>query len=324
MGPERYNRGLYSVSLAGWPWRVSQRWRDFRGTLSRPPKDKSWSSFDSPAAAPRSPSVLQHRRCRQAHPPRRPLHRAPGFLQPDRQGQRGKHPHRPGPPDVLARRRRASLADRRAPDQAGDDRGRLRLPRDRRPAAASRCMADAGLARGRHRSRAHRRRLGRQGLVQGPAPQRLARGAFFFQALVPAAAPRERGDQDLSGTVLLRVREAKEHSDTIVASAHEVDDRTAAEALQGARIFIPRSSFPTASTDEYYWVDLIGLRWSIAKAWRWARSRNCSPPARKRAGARVRRRRQGDGAHDSLRFRLCRRRSTCPASASRSTGRPDY
>jgi 16S rRNA processing protein RimM len=39
-----------------------------------------------------------------------------------------------------------------------------------------------------------------------------------------------------------------------------VDDRTAAEALRGARIFISRSSFPTASPDEYYWVDLIGLQ----------------------------------------------------------------
>jgi 16S rRNA processing protein RimM len=71
--------------------------------------------------------------------------------------------------------------------------------------------------------------------------------------------PTERGTKTFTGTVLLRVREAKEHSDTIVASAHEVDDRNAAEALKGARIFIPRSSFPTASTDEYYWVDLIGL-----------------------------------------------------------------
>jgi 16S rRNA processing protein RimM len=71
--------------------------------------------------------------------------------------------------------------------------------------------------------------------------------------------PTERGPKTFTGTVLLRVREAKEHSDTIVASAHEVDDRNAAEALKGARIFIPRSSFPTASTDEYYWVDLIGL-----------------------------------------------------------------
>lgn len=71
--------------------------------------------------------------------------------------------------------------------------------------------------------------------------------------------PSERGAKTFSGTLLLRVREAKDHSDTIVASAHEVDSRDAAEALKGARIFVPRSSFPTASTDEYYWVDLIGL-----------------------------------------------------------------
>jgi len=71
--------------------------------------------------------------------------------------------------------------------------------------------------------------------------------------------PTERGAKTFSGTVLLRVREAKEHSGTVVASAHDVDDRTAAEALKGARIFIPRSSFPTAADDEFYWVDLIGL-----------------------------------------------------------------
>jgi 16S rRNA processing protein RimM len=71
--------------------------------------------------------------------------------------------------------------------------------------------------------------------------------------------PTERGVKTFSGTALLRVREAKEHSDTVVAQAQEVDDRSAAEALKGARIFIPRSSFPTAGTDEFYWVDLIGL-----------------------------------------------------------------
>jgi 16S rRNA processing protein RimM len=71
--------------------------------------------------------------------------------------------------------------------------------------------------------------------------------------------PAEKGPKTFSGTALLRVREAKEHSDTVVASAHEVDDRGAAEALKGARIFIPRSSFPTAGDDEFYWVDLIGL-----------------------------------------------------------------
>lgn len=71
--------------------------------------------------------------------------------------------------------------------------------------------------------------------------------------------PAEKGAKTFSGTQLLRVREAKEHSGTVVASAQEVDDRNAAEALRGARIFVARSSFPTAAKDEYYWIDLIGL-----------------------------------------------------------------
>ena len=62
-----------------------------------------------------------------------------------------------------------------------------------------------------------------------------------------------------SGTVSLRVDEAKIHSDTVVAKFSGLDDRNAAEALRGVRIFLPRSSFPAASKDEYYWVDLIGL-----------------------------------------------------------------
>ena len=45
----------------------------------------------------------------------------------------------------------------------------------------------------------------------------------------------------------------------MVASAQDIPDRTAAEGLKGARIFIARSSFPTPEEGEYYWVDLIGL-----------------------------------------------------------------
>lgn len=71
--------------------------------------------------------------------------------------------------------------------------------------------------------------------------------------------PAEKGAKTFSGTVLLRIREAKEHSDSVVACSHDVPDRTAAEALKGARIFISRASFPTAAEDEYYWVDLLGL-----------------------------------------------------------------
>ncbi|MBN8494649.1 MAG: ribosome maturation factor RimM [Burkholderiales bacterium] len=59
---------------------------------------------------------------------------------------------------------------------------------------------------------------------------------------------------------LLRIQQAREQGDDIVATAHDIADRNAAEALRGARIFVPRSSFPTAGTDEFYWVDLIGLQ----------------------------------------------------------------
>jgi len=61
------------------------------------------------------------------------------------------------------------------------------------------------------------------------------------------------------GALLLKIKEAKDHSDTVVATSEQVPDRTAAEALRGARVMVPRSSFPTAAENEYYWVDLIGL-----------------------------------------------------------------
>ena len=62
-----------------------------------------------------------------------------------------------------------------------------------------------------------------------------------------------------TGTVTVAVDEAKTHSDSVVAKIDGLDDRNDAEALRGCRIFLPRSAFPTASKDEYYWVDLIGL-----------------------------------------------------------------
>jgi len=71
--------------------------------------------------------------------------------------------------------------------------------------------------------------------------------------------PAERGARTFAGTLLLKVIEARTHSDSVVAHAQDIADRDSAEALKGARIFVPRSSFPTAATDEYYWVDLIGL-----------------------------------------------------------------
>lgn len=58
---------------------------------------------------------------------------------------------------------------------------------------------------------------------------------------------------------LLKITEAKHHGDAVVAKPVDVEDRSGAEALRGARVFVPRASFPTADPDEFYWVDLIGL-----------------------------------------------------------------
>lgn len=71
--------------------------------------------------------------------------------------------------------------------------------------------------------------------------------------------PADRGPKSFSGTLLLPIRQAKDHSGAVVAWAQGIDDRNAAEALRGARIFVSRASFPSTADDEYYWVDLMGL-----------------------------------------------------------------
>lgn len=58
---------------------------------------------------------------------------------------------------------------------------------------------------------------------------------------------------------VLHVISARDQGDAVVATAQELPDRNAAEAMKGARIFIPRSGFPPPDANEFYWVDLIGL-----------------------------------------------------------------
>ena len=76
--------------------------------------------------------------------------------------------------------------------------------------------------------------------------------------LLPPDRPM-KASMPWTGALLLKIKEAKDHSDSVVATSLDIADRNAAEALRGARVFVPRSSFPTAAQDEYYWVDLIGL-----------------------------------------------------------------
>lgn len=88
-------------------------------------------------------------------------------------------------------------------------------------------------------------------------PQALFSSKRWFLRAADEARPARPGAAALPA--LLKIVEAKEHGDGVVARAQEVADRDGAEALRGARIFVGRSSFPTAGADEYYWVDLIGL-----------------------------------------------------------------
>jgi 16S rRNA processing protein RimM len=55
-----------------------------------------------------------------------------------------------------------------------------------------------------------------------------------------------------------RVRVQK--TDTALVRFEGVDDRTAAEALKGLELFVPRGALPEPAAEEFYHADLIGLR----------------------------------------------------------------
>ncbi len=82
---------------------------------------------------------------------------------------------------------------------------------------------------------------------------------WFIKAPVPAGVGAQLAVKPaLSGW--LRISGIKEHGDSVVAQAQGVESRADAQALRGARVFVGRSSFPTQGSDEFYWVDLLGLQ----------------------------------------------------------------
>lgn len=88
------------------------------------------------------------------------------------------------------------------------------------------------------------------------------------QALV--SAPRwylKRAEAAAGSPAVLRpcplsivIAEVRGHGEFLVAKPCASQDRTGAEALRGARIYISRAEFPATDVDEFYWVDLIGLQ----------------------------------------------------------------
>ncbi len=51
----------------------------------------------------------------------------------------------------------------------------------------------------------------------------------------------------------------RQHGKGLVAKLSGVDDRAAAEAIDGRYIAAPREAMPQTGENEYYWADLIGL-----------------------------------------------------------------
>jgi 16S rRNA processing protein RimM len=93
-------------------------------------------------------------------------------------------------------------------------------------------------------------------------PQALFSSKRWYLEAGERAAARPPGAAAVAAAALprlLKVVQAREHGEFIVATAQDLDDRDAAEALAGARVFVSRASFPTPDDDEFYWVDLIGL-----------------------------------------------------------------
>jgi 16S rRNA processing protein RimM len=73
---------------------------------------------------------------------------------------------------------------------------------------------------------------------------------------------RPPDDRRSAATVLpaaLDIGSVRRAGEGLIASSPAIADRTAAEALRGARVFVARSQFPPTAADEFYWADLIGL-----------------------------------------------------------------
>jgi 16S rRNA processing protein RimM len=91
-------------------------------------------------------------------------------------------------------------------------------------------------------------------------PQALFSSKRWFIEPAEVAAPRPASAKAaMPMPRLLRVVQARQQGDAVVATVQELTDRDAAQALVGARVFVSRASFPSADDDEFYWVDLIGL-----------------------------------------------------------------
>ncbi|MEM7401586.1 MAG: ribosome maturation factor RimM [Pseudomonadota bacterium] len=62
------------------------------------------------------------------------------------------------------------------------------------------------------------------------------------------------------GADTYELQDGKPHGGGIIVKLKHIDDRTHAETLKGAEIWVAKSSLSDLSDDEYYWFELEGLQ----------------------------------------------------------------
>jgi 16S rRNA processing protein RimM len=87
------------------------------------------------------------------------------------------------------------------------------------------------------------------------------RGAVRLKSFAqePADIARYGPLEDESGAARFIVRLIGAAKGVLIAQLSGVADRDRAEAMRGARLYLPRAALPPPADDEYYHTDLIGL-----------------------------------------------------------------
>jgi len=81
---------------------------------------------------------------------------------------------------------------------------------------------------------------------------------LFWHGADPGAAMTYKRLHNAAGQVF-EIAEWRMQGKTLAVKFKGIDDRDAAEKLNGTELFIARSALPAPSAGEYYHVDLIGL-----------------------------------------------------------------
>src|SRR5690349_20634312 len=87
------------------------------------------------------------------------------------------------------------------------------------------------------------------------------RGAVRVKSFTaePASVGTYGPVEDEAGTCRFALRVVGEGKGVVIATVKGVEDRNAAEALKGLRLYVARAALPAPAADEFYHADLIGL-----------------------------------------------------------------